>query len=57
MAFPALLTLRVYRPASVCVASFALPRGHHKEVRLAVGGNESSLDPNCSYRNKLIKIK
>ena len=37
MAFPPLLVMGLYCPDSVVRASFALPRSHHKEVRLTVG--------------------
>jgi len=46
MAFPPLLILGLYcRPVSVARAPFALPKSHLGEVRLTVGGIESSLDP------------
>jgi len=45
MAFPSLLMLGLYSPVAVARASFALPRSHHGEVRLTVGGIESALDP------------
>ena len=45
MAFPPLLMLGLYRPGSVARASFALPRGHHEEVRLTVGEINSPLTP------------
>jgi len=44
VAFSPLLMLGLYRPVSVDRASFALPRSHREEVRLAVGGTEFSLD-------------
>ena len=44
MAFTPLLILGLYRPVSVATASFALHRSHRGEMRLTVGGIESSLD-------------
>jgi hypothetical protein len=48
MAFPPLLMLGLHRPGLVATALFALPRSHHEEVRLTVGGIKSSLDPHLS---------
>jgi hypothetical protein len=45
MALPPLLMLGLYRPGLVARASFALPRSHHVEVTLTVGGIKSSLNP------------
>jgi hypothetical protein len=54
MAFPPLWMLGLYRPGSVARASFALPRGHHGEVRLTVGEIKFSLDPLIQNNNLVI---